>query len=72
MIDPELQFALAKGSTVRRQKVINNLPGTSAFCPLVRRTPKLDRYVAAQLPRHDPLHLIQEHFAARLPTVLLK
>jgi hypothetical protein len=51
VIDPELQFALAKGSTVTRQKVINNLPGTSAFCPLVRRTPKLDRYVAAQLPK---------------------
>jgi hypothetical protein len=50
VVDPELQFALAKGSTVTRQKVINNLPGTSAFCPLVRRTPKLDRYVAAQLP----------------------
>jgi len=50
VIDPELQFALARGSIVTRQKVINNLPGTSAFCPLVRRTPKLDRYVAAQLP----------------------
>ena len=48
--DPELQFALARGATVTRQKVINNLPGTSAFCPLVRRTPKLDHYVAAQLP----------------------
>ncbi len=51
VIDPELQFGLAKGSTVTRQKVINNLPGTSAFCPLVRRTPKLDRYVASQLPK---------------------
>ena len=51
VIDPELQFALAKGSTVPRQKVINNLLGTSAFCPLVRRTPKLARYVAAQLPK---------------------
>jgi hypothetical protein len=50
VIDPEMQFALAKGSTVTRQKVVDNLPGTSAFCPLVRRTPKLDRYVAAQLP----------------------
>ena len=51
VINPELQFALAKGSTVTRQKVINNLPGTSAFCPLVRRTPKLDSYVTAQLPK---------------------
>jgi hypothetical protein len=50
VVDPELQFALAKSSTVTRQKVINNLPGTSAFCPLVRRTPKLNRYVAAHLP----------------------
>jgi hypothetical protein len=49
VIDPELQVPIAKGSMLTRQKVINNLPGTSAFCPLVRRTPTLNRYVAAQL-----------------------
>jgi hypothetical protein len=49
VVDPELQFALAEGTMVPRQKVINNLPGTPAFCPMVRRTEKLDQYAKQQL-----------------------
>jgi hypothetical protein len=49
VVDPELQFALAEGTMVARQKVINNLPGTPAFCPLARRTEKLDHYAKRQL-----------------------
>lgn len=44
VVDPELQFALADGTMVARQKVIDNLPGTAAFCPMVRRTEKLEDY----------------------------
>ncbi len=44
VVDPDLQFALAEGTMVPRQKVINNLPGTPAFCPMVCRTEKLDQY----------------------------
>ncbi|HVZ18761.1 MAG TPA: Fic family protein [Terriglobales bacterium] len=51
VLDPELQFALSEGPFVSRQKVINNLPGTVNFCPLVRRTPKLEQYRQAQLDR---------------------
>jgi Fic family protein len=29
-----------------RGRVLNNLPGTPAFCPMVRRTPTIDAYVA--------------------------
>src|SRR5438445_12163254 len=43
VIDPELQFALSEGIAIARQKVTNNLPGTPQFCPLVRRTPELER-----------------------------
>lgn len=43
VVDLELQYGLPNGITVPRQKVINNLPGTVEFCPLVRRTPALDR-----------------------------
>jgi hypothetical protein len=43
VIDPELQFGLSEGITAARQKVTNNLPGTPQFCPLVRRTPKLEQ-----------------------------
>jgi len=51
VVDPELQFALAGGPIVSRQKVVNNLPGTPSFCPLVRRTPRLEEYRKAELDR---------------------
>lgn len=49
LIDTDLQFALAKGVVSSRHSVLNNLPGTPAFCPLVRRTATLDRYIGKQL-----------------------
>ncbi len=48
-VDARLQFALAEGERSRRHKVLNNLPGTPAFCPMVRRTPALDAVRALQL-----------------------
>jgi Fic family protein len=33
----------------RRHRVRNNLPGTRAFCPLIRRTEKLDHFIALNL-----------------------
>lgn len=51
VVDPELQFALSEGPSISRQKVINNLPGTQNFCPLVRRTPRLEENRQAGLDR---------------------
>ena len=48
VIDSKLQYGLMDGVSVSRQKVINNLPGTAAFCPLVRRTPALERFRESQ------------------------
>src|SRR5207302_2582252 len=48
-VDPALQFALAEGPSASRQKVINNLPGTIDFCPLVRRTARIEEYQQAKL-----------------------
>ena len=48
-VDTRLQFALSGGERSRRHKVLNNLPGTPAFCPMVRRTPALDAVRALQL-----------------------
>ena len=39
-LDEKRQFAV-KGETVTRYRIRNNLPGTPAFCPLVRRTDRL-------------------------------
>lgn len=42
VLDPEQQFGLPDPPLSRRHRVRNNLPGTPAFCPLVRRTPELE------------------------------
>ena len=46
-LDEALQFGLAHAASPRNQKyrVIDNLPGTRAFCPLTRRTPYLESMV---------------------------
>lgn len=49
VLDPEQQFGLADAPLSRRHRVRNNLPGTPEFCPLVRRTPALDEYLARGL-----------------------
>lgn len=48
-IDPKLQYATAKAISSRRQRVHNNLPGTPNFCPLIRRTEKLEALIALHL-----------------------
>lgn len=40
VVNPKQQFC-GTGSRVRRQRVINNLPGNPSFCPMVFRTPWL-------------------------------
>lgn len=36
VVDPDQQFALDQGEPSPRHRVLNNLPGTPRFCPLVR------------------------------------
>ena len=48
-LDPDIYFAIDAGERSARHKIINNLPGTPAFCPLVRRTAKLKQLIARQL-----------------------
>ena len=48
-IDLELQFATANAISSRRQRVHNNLPGIQGFCPLIRRTEKLEALMALHL-----------------------
>lgn len=46
VIDRDKQFGLEGGNRSARHGVIDNLPGTREFCPLVWRTPKLDAFEA--------------------------
>jgi len=48
-VDPGQQFALRSGSLSSRHRVLNNMPGTREFCPMVRRTDALERYEAMDL-----------------------
>jgi len=49
LVDPELQVALRKGTPAPRHRVVDNLPGTKAFCPMVRRTPELQAAITKGL-----------------------
>jgi hypothetical protein len=48
LLDESLQYAL-EGEKSSRHLIINNLPGTINFCPLIYRTPKLEQYIKANL-----------------------
>jgi len=51
VLDPEQQFGLSTGIPSSRHKVLDNLPGTPAFCPLVRRTATIEAQIAKGLDR---------------------
>lgn len=48
VVDPELQWSV-EGENSARHCVRNNLPGTPQFCPLVRRSKALEKFVAIDL-----------------------
>lgn len=49
VVDTEQQVGLQKGTPSTRHKVIDNLPGTRGFCPMIRWTPTLRAAVAKGL-----------------------
>lgn len=49
VLDPRQQFAIQEGTLSSRHKVVDNLPGTREFCPLVRWTPALEELVGMKL-----------------------
>lgn len=73
VIDTDLQLALAEGEPSPRHRVINNLPGTPAFCPMVRRTPALDAYRegAFDVRARDTAGRIRPDLLARAAAFLL-
>ncbi len=49
VVDPRRQVALREGTLSPRHRVVDNLPGTRGFCPMVRWTPALEAAVAKRL-----------------------
>lgn len=52
LLDEDLQYAVP-GSESPRHKIINNLPGTNRYCPLIHKTEKLNQYITAGLAVHS-------------------
>ncbi len=51
VVDLDQQYGLSNGTLSSRHKVLDNLPGTSLFCPMVRRTEKIEAFIAKRLDR---------------------
>jgi Fic family protein len=49
LLSDTLQYALGEGDKSPRHRIINNLPGTRDFCPIIRKTAKLEQYIASDL-----------------------
>lgn len=60
LIDENLQFAV-KGISSPRHRIINNLPGTVDFCPLIFKTEKLNARIAANLSEQQNIFLKKVH-----------
>lgn len=60
LIDEKLQYAIG-GTRIQRQRIVNNLPGTRNFCPLIFKTEKLEKYIAEQLSKKKNFYLNNIH-----------
>ena len=56
LLDEKIQYGI-KGESSPRHKVINNLPGTLDYCPLIRKTEKLERYISENYPEKKGAYL---------------
>ena len=56
LIDEKLQYAI-KGIKSSRHRIINNLPGTADFCPLIYKTEILEQYINSNLSKRKRTYL---------------
>jgi len=56
VIDTNQQYAI-EGIKSPRHLVINNLPGTPEFCPLIKKTEKLEKYISDNLSEKKNIYL---------------
>lgn len=57
IIEDHLQFGIKDGPKSTRHRIINNLPGTVDFCPLIFRTEKLEGYIKANFAEEQSIYL---------------
>jgi hypothetical protein len=56
VIDEKIQYAI-EGEKSPRHLVINNLPGTIDYCPLIRKSEKLEKYILENYSAKKELYL---------------
>lgn len=73
LLDGDLQFALEKSVNVPRQRIRNNLPGTSQFCPLIFKSTKLKEFIdeAPEWHTYEDLERIRKETLTRTSAFLL-
>jgi hypothetical protein len=72
VIDEKLQYAI-DGVSSPRHKVINNLPGNQGFCPLIRKTEKLEKYIESNIrqEKSNYLNRVRKDILQRASSFLL-
>lgn len=72
LIDEKVQFAVS-GERSSRHRIINNLPGTPDFCPLIYKTNKLEEYIASnfQDQKNSYINSIHKEVMQRAASFLL-
>jgi Fic family protein len=72
LIDENRQYAI-KGIRSSRQRIINNLPGSIDFCPLIHKTNKLENHLLSKLSdqKHTYLKNIHKDIMQRASAFLL-
>ena len=64
LLEPDAYYTITPGRKTRRQRINDNLLGTSRFCPTVRRTDVLRNFEAAEL--HSRCRQIVSRYAPEL------
>jgi hypothetical protein len=72
VVDINKQYAIS-GIKSSRHLVINNLPGTPDFCPMIKRTEKLEQYINSNLSnqKNEYLKGIRKEIVQRASAFLL-
>ena len=60
LVNENQQYTI-EGIRSSRHRIINNLPGTLDFCPLIYKTEKLEKYLSANLSERKQVYLKTVH-----------
>jgi Fic family protein len=73
LVDEKNQYGIGNGTKSSRHRIVNNLPGMPAFCPLIRKTEKLEAYIKSNLSEQKAslVHNMRKDILQRASAFLL-